>query len=76
MSEIVTYEDASEALKQEPFRVGQRWNLYQNMYTGQFQWVNSNTFAQITGLVSMYPDRDVVSAGFGRSSYGLAPFGS
>lgn len=76
MSEIVTYDDANEALQQEPFRVGQTWGLYQNMYTGKFQWVNSTVFAELTGLVSMYPERTIISAGFGRSSFGLAPFGS
>lgn len=76
MSEIVVYDDRDEALKWQPERVNQRWSLYQNMYTGKFQWANSITFAHLTGLVSMYPDMDVVSAGFGRSSFGLAPFGS
>lgn len=76
MPEIVTYDDADEALKWEPMREGQQWSLYQNMFTGKFQWANSITFAHLTGLVSMYPGQDIVSAGFGRSSFGLAPFGS
>lgn len=76
MSEIVTYDDEQEALKWEPERVGQAWGLYQNMYTGKYQWANSQTFAHLTGLVGMYPELETVSAGFGRSSFGLAPFGS
>lgn len=76
MPEIATYEDAAEALKWEPYRVGQRWSLYQNQNTGLFQWANDRPFAKMTGLVSLYPEVEIVSGGFGRSSFGLAPFGS
>lgn len=77
MSEIVTYDDAGEALKWEPYRVGQTWSLYQNQSTGLYQWANNKPFAKLTGLVSLYPETEVVTGlGFGRSSFGLAPFGS
>lgn len=75
MSEIVTYDSDTEALKWRPYRAGFEYKLYYHTKTKLYQWINDPRFAERFGMIRVFPDADPVLGGFGLAPFGLAPFG-